>query len=569
MTKPPQSSVWLRFRSLGAPLRLGLLTDSDGIPEWLARVVERLGMIPEVEISSLFQIPPGVSPMRPAPWLFRRLEVLSRRSAPDGFSPARTPSGLQTQVLAPPVGGLLANADRTLLAECGLDVLLCATSIPLTGPCTGLARVGVWSFFFGEPEFAGFRPHYWREVYESLSVSRLLLTAHRDRFECRELLAECVTATDPSLLFTRNQLAPLAAASELFCRQLVQSATSQPISACAEISPNASPPRWPSVMETASFAIGKLARSARLNFAMRDRVLEWFVAIRSAPPGIALENPAAGMPFRAISTPPGHYYADPFLVEHDSKHWLFVEDWIESEGRACLTCMEVREDGITGEPVEILRRDYHLSYPHVFLHRGDYFLIPETAEAGNVQLFRARRFPFEWEPEAILLENAALVDTTPFHHNGVWYFFTSTGEQPEESYLFSADRLDGRWQYHPNNPISSDIREVRGAGAISSRTGDIIRPVQDCSKGYGYAVNLKRIQRLSEREYEERSVGTMSPTWAPGLLRTHTLNFDSRYQVVDGLRAVPAARHSLQPEGGFRTSRIQSREPAGSEEQPS
>ena len=167
-------------------------------------------------------------------------------------------------------------------------------------------------------------------------------------------------------------------------------------------------------------------------------------------------------------------------------------------------------------------------------------MIPETCDGGVVELYRATRFPFEWQPEAVLLENVRLVDTTSLHHEGHWYFFTSTVEQPEEAYLFTSDTIDGAWRWHPANPISTDTRHLRGAGGIFNAGGSLIRPSQDCSRGYGYQVTFNEILRLSPTEYRERQVGRLGPTWTPGLTGAHTFNSDSRYQVVDGQKLVSA-----------------------------
>jgi hypothetical protein len=160
-------------------------------------------------------------------------------------------------------------------------------------------------------------------------------------------------------------------------------------------------------------------------------------------------------------------------------------------------------------------------------------MIPESSENADVQLYRASKFPFEWKLESVLIEGAPLVDTTVTHHDGTWYFFTSTAPLPEEAYLFTANRLDGAWQYHPKNPICTDTRRLRGGGAIFQNGGQLIRPAQDCSIRYGYAIAFNEILRLSPTDYEERSVGRWLPSWARGLAGAHTYNSNSKYEVID------------------------------------
>jgi hypothetical protein len=532
----PESSFYSRFLRSDRGLRIGVLSDAGGVQTWLASVIESLTSRPEMEIGDLFLLPdrrnsPDASP----PWLFRKLEAWSRSGANGWFDLSNSlPPPVRRQELTGEEGPGLTPEDRALITARQLDILLCATALPLRGDCANLARLGVWSFLFGEPEFTAFRPPYWREVYEGRSVSRAFLLAHNQHFERGRVIESFATGTLPSLRFTLNQVMPLRAASSVLDRSLLKAAADREtaLPGGEEIELGGASPGWPSTLETAAFVGTKLTRSAALRL-QRGKTMRWFVGIRRAPGAIDFENPARGEPFLEIQAPPGHYYADPFIVESDSRHWLFVEDWIDRNGRACLTCLEVRDDGSFGEPVVILDKPYHLSYPHVFSHRGDFFMIPESCENSTVQLYRAKRFPFEWDLEAILLNDAALADTTAFHYDGKWYFFTGTARQPDEEYLFTADRIDGPWQYHPANPICTDTRRLRGAGAIFSRQNMLIRPSQDCSLGYGYAMTFNEIRRLSPVEYEERQVGRLLPGWAPGVAGAHTFNFNSRYEVVD------------------------------------
>ncbi|MGA3213508.1 MAG: hypothetical protein ABSD20_19550 [Terriglobales bacterium] len=399
--------------------------------------------------------------------------------------------------------------------------------------------MGVWSFLLGEPEFAGYEPPYWREVYEGRSVSRLFLLAHNERFERGRVVESLATATIPSLHFTRNQAAPLGGAATVVNRNLLKAAERETASPGGDkIDLGTASPRWPSNVETLAFVFRKLGRSALLRAQGRGKTMRWFTGIRPGSGAVDFQNPSRGKPFFEINAPPDHSYADPFIVERDSRHWLFVEDIVESTGRGCLACLEVNDKGAVGEPVVILDKPYHLSYPHVFSHNGEFFMIPESCENATVQLYRATRFPFEWELESLLMEDAELVDTTAFHYDGKWYFFTSTVGPPEEAYLFTADRIDGPWQYHPANPVCTDARNLRGAGGIFMQNNALIRPAQDCSIGYGYAVAFNEIRRLSPSEYEEREVGRLLPTWSPGLGGTHTFNFDSKYETVDGRKLV-------------------------------
>jgi len=150
--------------------------------------------------------------------------------------------------------------------------------------------------------------------------------------------------------------------------------------------------------------------------------------------------------------------ADPFLATDGSKTWLFFEEVPAGTTKGRLSCMEVGVDRVDfSEPAVIMEADHHLSYPCVVSDRREFFLMPESCKTRTIQLFRATRFPFEWQMETNLMEDFPAVDTTPFFLDGRWYFFTTTTEPFMESFLSCADSLGGRWHLHPKSPISSYV----------------------------------------------------------------------------------------------------------------
>jgi hypothetical protein len=91
------------------------------------------------------------------------------------------------------------------------------------------------------------------------------------------------------------------------------------------------------------------------------------------------------------------------------------------KGRIC--GFELDEKGVVGEPVPVLERDYHLSYPYTFEWNGDRFMIPESVANTTVDLYRAVRAPYEWKFERTLLNDVRLVDATVVEIDGRWWMF--------------------------------------------------------------------------------------------------------------------------------------------------
>jgi hypothetical protein len=114
----------------------------------------------------------------------------------------------------------------------------------------------------------------------------------------------------------------------------------------------------------------------------------------------------------------------------------------------------------------------------------------------------------------------------------------------DELHLYSSTDLTGPWEAHPQNPIVSDVRSARPAGRIFRHGAHLIRPAQDCSRAYGFAVVLNRIDALTSSDYRETTIARIDPAWQPGLSATHTYNFTDAVEVIDGQRSVlrPAYR---------------------------
>ena len=285
-------------------------------------------------------------------------------------------------------------------------------------------------------------------------------------------------------------------------------------------------------------------KAARRPFRSRTFV-HWRVALRSGAP-TTLDRPE-GPPtmdgFRLIEPPPGHYWADPALVEHAGRTWLFFEDWIYAEERGVIGVAEVLDDGRLGPHQTCLDTGRHLSYPHVFRHGGEHFMIPESGADHEVVLYRATDFPRRWKREHVLQRGLFAVDTTALEHEGRWWFFATVGERPGgevELLLFSAEALTGEWKAHPASPICSDVLRSRGAGAILTDAGRLVRPSQSCAPVYGHSLLFNEITRLDPRAYAERTYRTIRPTWAPGLIGTHTYNRAGRHEVVDACDLIDA-----------------------------
>jgi hypothetical protein len=232
------------------------------------------------------------------------------------------------------------------------------------------------------------------------------------------------------------------------------------------------------------------------------------------------------------------FYSDPFPVEKDGRTYVFVEDLEHRLNRGVISAVEFDAHGPVGAPRPVLDTGSHLSYPFVFEHKGEMWMVPESCSAATVDLYRAERFPDGWVKQATLVSGVVASDATLFEHDGRWWMFATVqdggGSYSDALYLWSAPDLLGPWTPHRHNPVIVDLATARPGGRVVRRGNKLIRPFQDCRRGYGTALGLAEITRLDDDGFEQRveTILQPGPLW-PGR-RLHTLNRAGRLECIDG-----------------------------------
>jgi hypothetical protein len=243
--------------------------------------------------------------------------------------------------------------------------------------------------------------------------------------------------------------------------------------------------------------------------------------------------------FKTLTPPQDRFWADPFVISRENKNYIFFEELLFARDLGHLCCMELYADGTYSEPVKILEKPYHLSYPFVFQYKGDDYMIPESGEQQCVQLYKCTYFPYKWEFEKNLLENVQAYDSTVFEHNGLWWLFACIADDDKSSctedlHLFYADSpISDNWQAHPMNPIVSDAATARPAGKLFIHNDKIYRPSQNCARSYGAGLNLCEITQLTKTNYSEKVVSQIFPDWDKRLKGLHTFNSNENITVSD------------------------------------
>ncbi|MGF1642792.1 MAG: hypothetical protein ACFCUJ_04055 [Thiotrichales bacterium] len=437
-----------------------------------------------------------------------------------------------------------------------LDVVLRLGTTRSTPEIDARPRHGVWAYTFGEDSTRAEEPLMLREVLERRATTVVRLqSAAPDRGEVT-VLCEARFSTSTTLSISANRYAPLWGSSHFVIQQLcaLHEGHAYTRGARKTYTLSATDARCGSPGNVEMLGLlarrvgGSLRRAlGRLPAWLRQgpASLQWRIALRSGASPLRPADPRRGLDaFRWLDSPPGHFWADPFLFEHAGTTWLFFEDYDYALDRALIACGRIDPDGVLREVRPVLQRPYHVSYPQVFAHAGEIYMVPETAQAGGVDLYRARRFPGDWVLVRRLLD-VRVVDATLAWHEGRWWMFASpmavTGHAPL-TYVWSAEDLLGEWRLCSTEPVCADVTRSRGAGAIIERDGHWYRPSQDCASGYGRALWFNEVLRWDDGGYAERPVARLNGDSAPELVGVHTYNHSGNWEAIDGQFRWPLRR---------------------------
>jgi len=289
--------------------------------------------------------------------------------------------------------------------------------------------------------------------------------------------------------------------------------------------------------------IGRLAR----RIASRLERESWSIHLRRAGEGM----PSGDEGEVALVPPADRFYADPFLLEGDGHLHLLFEEYPYGTRRGMISVATLDESGRPGPVRPALEAPHHLSYPFAFEHRGERYLLPESAAAGRVDLYRATRLPDRWRHEATLLDGIAAYDPTLLEHDGRFWLWVATvprgSVDADELRLYSSPNLLGPYEPHPLNPLLSDVRCARPAGAILRLGDELLRPAQDGSAGYGGQIRWRRIERLDREDYREADAGALAPPPGGRFAGLHTFNRLAGWETWDLLER---RRRLPRPRGG-------------------
>lgn len=267
---------------------------------------------------------------------------------------------------------------------------------------------------------------------------------------------------------------------------------------------------------------------------MKLRIKKWEVAFRKRTDNLFDNN----KDFKRIKYDYTRFIADPFLFKKNGEIFLFVEYFPYKLGRGIIAYAKYDEaESEFGEFKEVIKEDYHLSYPLVFEYKNEVYMMPEANESDSLYVYKAQSFPDKWEKHEVLLNDIKLVDTTPFMYNGVPYAITKVNDTPEAPMMLLKLDLEN-WKVLGSKMITDDVSVSRPGGNAFEYNKKYYISTQDCKDDYGKALNLLSFTIDDDLGFEyklEKKIlpGNICIRGIKNIAGIHTYNFTDSLEVID------------------------------------
>ena len=216
-----------------------------------------------------------------------------------------------------------------------------------------------------------------------------------------------------------------------------------------------------------------------------------FVEVPLEKPEINSNNLISYAEVDTLLNSQGNYIADPFFIYEDDTYYLFVE--LKGKDNADIALfvsvngMDYEYEGV------VLDEDFHVSYPQVFRHKNEIYMLPETNQSGNVLLYKAIDFPTKWEVIDTLISNRRLKDPTILLEKNLMVAVDDHMNQ----FFFESDSLRGEWK-ESKRFDGRKGNETRPGGRFFKFQNDWYLPLQDRTYGYGSGISIYKLKDSDE-----------------------------------------------------------------------
>lgn len=230
-----------------------------------------------------------------------------------------------------------------------------------------------------------------------------------------------------------------------------------------------------------------------------------------------ITNGLQGIELHVVNNPyKNKWFADPFILEEDIDYIHFlVEEFDYAVGRGRIARIKVRKkDNKIIECSIILDIPTHLSFPAIYQIDDEVYVHPENSASRASYMYRYDR-KSDKLVEPIMVVDEPIVDAIIRKDNYVYRMYATRVPDPNGCVLHE---YVAKSFFGPYKHVSEDIfinNSARMAGNFMVLTnGQIVRPAQDCLRGYGNAVIMyvghQQICRVASNSYKYAGIHTFN-----------------------------------------------------------
>jgi len=429
-----------------AALRIGVLIDTTEVPAWSYQMLESItkGDYATVEVLILDDGEAPPNPIQGSAFTQKCNAFVNTVSdklyhgiviRDNGRTRAFSPKPIQTLLPDTPI--LKVDTQKTRhtdtlppdairdIAALELDVLVRVGFRILRGDVLTVAKYGVWSILTCDNEvLRGGPPAYWETMQnadmigsgvqilnEELDRGQVIYRsfADVDRFSVRNTLRNMMWKSQD---FIPRMLKRLHAEGDAMFDDLRLSDDNTHATSTVPIM------KTPSPLVHFKNVLRKTVDTVTWVVHNKTNIRQWCLLFHFGDDPF---TPASE--YTKILPPKDRIWADPFIMKRDNTYYIFIEEMLLAEDRGFISVMEMDESGRYTQPKPIIKNEHHLSYPHVFEHEGETWMIPESSSGLKLSLYRCTEFPYQWEFVMNLMEGIKIVDVSLCFKDGYWWLY--------------------------------------------------------------------------------------------------------------------------------------------------
>jgi hypothetical protein len=505
------------------PLRIAILCNGDYLHHWQEKCIREIQRLPYVKIvvlvknkSNSFEEDNKQKPLVPPQLLYALYNKFRKPKAYNNVQVQAVLPDTETIDVVPIQKGrfsdYFSNEDLNRIRNYQPDALLRFGFRILRGDVLTLAPYGIWSYHHSDEQLIRGGPACFWEIVHRYPTTGAILQRLTTKIDGGVLLRKGYFKTLHHSLRANIDQVMYGAASwvKQVCIDIYHNQANyldeQPVATSAPMK------KTPANDTMALFLLGQIRN--KLLFHLRDLLMAefWQTVWLDRPISSFIEKSEIDQLQPLKGYDKHRYRADPFGFVRNDKHYLLYEDYNYITGRATINMQVLDANNEVINQTTLLKGTEHYSYPYVIEHNEEIYVLPESHEQNQTVLYRWDEKNAQLKKSAVLLEEGGIDPSLIYYNNSWWLFCTrKTSGSNLNLHIYSANRIEGPYTPHKNNPVKTDVSSARPGGQLFVHNKLLYRPAQNSAKTYGASLKIMEVTELSQEVFMEKEVTELFP----------------------------------------------------------